>query len=85
MGAKQRQEDAIFSTTVMWRAWLRPWTPAGYSGQNTALRRVYRVTCTVNMPREKKGRLEVRCVPDIESLVDAVDRVHHFVILLFHR
>jgi hypothetical protein len=30
--------------------------------------------CTIT--REKKGRLEVQCVPDIESLMDAVDRVH---------
>jgi hypothetical protein len=36
-------------------------------------------------PRKKKGRrLEVWRVPDIESLVDVVKRVHHFVILLFH-
>jgi hypothetical protein len=34
--------------------------------------------------REKKGRLEVRHIPDIESLVDAVDGVHYIVILLFH-
>jgi hypothetical protein len=34
------------------------------------------------VPREKKGRLEARRVPDIESLVDAVDRVHYIVILL---
>jgi hypothetical protein len=33
--------------------------------------------------REKKG-LEARRVPDIESLVDAVDRVHYIVILLLH-
>jgi hypothetical protein len=34
--------------------------------------------------REKKGRLEAWRIPDIESLVDAVDSVHHFLILLFH-
>ncbi len=33
--------------------------------------------------REKKG-LEARRVPDIESLVDVVDRVHYIVILLLH-
>jgi hypothetical protein len=33
-------------------------------------------------PREKKGRLEVWRVRDIESLVDAVDRVHHFTIYI---
>ncbi len=31
--------------------------------------------------REKKGRLEVRRGPDIENLVDAVDRVQYIVIL----
>jgi hypothetical protein len=30
--------------------------------------------------REKKGRLEVQHIPDIESLVDAVDGVHYIVI-----
>jgi hypothetical protein len=33
--------------------------------------------------REKKG-LEARRIPDIESLVDAVDRVHYILILLLH-
>jgi hypothetical protein len=33
---------------------------------------------------ERKGRLEARRIPDIESLVDAINRVHHFVILLLH-
>jgi hypothetical protein len=30
--------------------------------------------------REKKGRLEVWRVLDIESLVDAVDKVHYIII-----
>ncbi len=30
--------------------------------------------CTIT--REKKGRLEVQCVPDIESLVDTIGRVY---------
>jgi hypothetical protein len=34
--------------------------------------------------REKKGRLEVRRVPNIENLVDAVERVHYNIILLLH-
>jgi hypothetical protein len=34
--------------------------------------------------REKKERLEAQRVPDIESLGDAVDRVHYIVILLLH-
>jgi hypothetical protein len=34
--------------------------------------------------REKKERLEVWHVPDIESLEDAVDTVQYIVILLFH-
>jgi hypothetical protein len=34
-------------------------------------------------PREEKG-LEARHVPNIESLVDAVDRVRYIVILLLH-
>jgi hypothetical protein len=39
---------------------------------------------TVHLTREKKGTLEARRVPDIESLVDAIDRVHYIVILLLH-
>jgi hypothetical protein len=35
-------------------------------------------------PREKKGRLEARRVPDIESLVDTVNRVHYIVILFLY-
>jgi hypothetical protein len=31
---------------------------------------------------EKKGRLAARRVPDMENLVDAIDRVHYIVILL---
>ncbi len=34
--------------------------------------------------REKKRRLEVWRVPDIGSLVDAIDSVHYIVILLLH-
>jgi hypothetical protein len=34
--------------------------------------------------REKKGRLEVRSVTEIESLVDAIDRLHYIVILLLN-
>ncbi len=40
--------------------------------------------CTIHSPfvhREKKGRLEVRGVPDIESSVNAIDRVHYIIIL----
>jgi hypothetical protein len=34
--------------------------------------------------REKKGTLEARRVQDIESLVEAIDRVNYIVILLLH-
>jgi hypothetical protein len=34
--------------------------------------------------REKKGRLEAWRVPNIENLLDAVNRVHYIVILLLH-
>ncbi len=34
--------------------------------------------------REKKGTLEARRILDIESLVDAVDRVHYIVTLLLY-
>jgi hypothetical protein len=36
------------------------------------------------LAERKKRRLEARCVPDIENLVDTVDRVHYIVILLLH-
>jgi hypothetical protein len=38
----------------------------------------------MGVARETKGRLEVRHIPDIESLVDAVARVHYNIILLLH-
>jgi hypothetical protein len=43
--------------------------------------------CTVSLrglTREKKERLEVRRIPDSQSLVDTIDRVHHIVVLLLH-
>ncbi len=39
--------------------------------------------CDAGCTREEKG-LEAWRVPDIESLVDAVDRVHYIVILLLY-
>jgi hypothetical protein len=41
-------------------------------------------TSVIGRLREKKGRLEVRRVSDIENLVDAVDRVHYIIILILH-
>jgi hypothetical protein len=55
-----------------------------YKGYNLVRVTTVEGDATRGTTREKKGRLEARRVPDFESLVDAVDRVHHFVILLLH-
>jgi hypothetical protein len=51
-------------------------TAVGYTGAQQARQ-------LAGATREKKG-LEAQRVPDIESLVDAVDRVRYIIILLLH-